>query len=133
MKGNDEFAEISEFSGNLYGTSWDALEVATAEEKVVVKDFCLEGVRQLKAMEDLDAVYVYIKPPTVAVLESRLRGRATESEEQLKRRLEIAEEELEDPEVEGLFDYVVVNADKNEAYAEVRGIVKPLIDQLGDL
>ena len=54
----------------------------------------VQGVRNLKGT-DLNAVYVLIKPPSIEVLEQRLRDRNTETEESLKRRLSIAKEELD--------------------------------------
>ena len=54
----------------------------------------IQGVRNLKAT-DLNAVYILIKPPSMEVLEKRLRDRKTETEESLKRRLSVAKEELD--------------------------------------
>ena len=62
----------------------------------VVKEYilCTQGVGNLKETE-LDPVYVLIKPPSLEVLEKRLRDRKTETEESLKKRLDIAKEELD--------------------------------------
>ncbi|OQE91375.1 hypothetical protein PENNAL_c0009G03822 [Penicillium nalgiovense] len=62
---------------------------------VVMLDIEIQGVKQLKANPDIDARYVYIKSPGFEALEERLRGRGTESEEDIQKRLARAKVELE--------------------------------------
>ena len=88
-----EFLETAEFSGNLYGTSLAAVEQVQGVGKVCVLDIEIEGVKQIKDSH-LDALYVFIEPPSIDELERRLRARQTETEESLKLRLDTARKEL---------------------------------------
>ena len=72
---------------------------------------------------NLDARYLFLAPPSLAVLEQRLRGRGTETEESLQKRLRQAERELEFSRGEGVHDKVVVNDDLERAYKEVEAWV----------
>ncbi len=77
-----------------------------------------QGVKQVKKT-DLNARYLFLSPPSIDVLEKRLRGRGTETEESLRKRLEQAEREMEFSKEKGVHDVVVVNDDLDRAYGEV--------------
>nr|KAF6348672.1 guanylate kinase 1 [Myotis myotis] len=77
-----DFIEHAEFSGNLYGTSKAAVRVVQAMNRICVLDVDLQGVRNLKKT-DLRPIYIFVQPPTLEVLEQRLRQRNTETEESL--------------------------------------------------
>jgi guanylate kinase len=79
-------------------------------------------VKQVK-QAGLDARYVFIEPPTFEALESRLRGRGTEREESIQKRLEQAKLELEYSKTEGVHDTIIVNDDKEEAYRELEAFI----------
>ena len=68
------FVEHAIFSGNMYGTSTKAVEAVRQQGKVCILDVDRQGVQSVKKTE-LNARYVFIKPPSIAVLEQRLRGR----------------------------------------------------------
>lgn len=72
---------------------------------------------------DLGARYLFLAPPSLAALEQRLRGRGTETEESLQKRLKQAERELEYSRAEGVHDKVVVNDDLERAFREVEAWV----------
>lgn len=72
-----------------------AVEKVWAEGKICVLDIDTQGVRQLKSKPDLDAIYVFIEPPSFEILEKRLRDRKTDSEENIRRRLNVAKSEME--------------------------------------
>ncbi|XP_011647379.1 guanylate kinase isoform X1 [Pogonomyrmex barbatus] len=91
---NGEFIETATFSGNLYGTSKQAVEEVQRLGKVCVLDIDIQGVKQIKHT-DLNPLYVFIKPPSIIELERRLKARNTETKESLERRLSIARAELE--------------------------------------
>ena len=78
-----------------------------------------QGARQIRAKHP-DAVAVFILPPSMIELERRLRGRASETEEVVKRRFEAAKVEIEHY---GFFDYLVVNDDVDTAFRNLEGIV----------
>jgi guanylate kinase len=104
------FLEWAEVHGNLYGTSRAEIERRSADRGIVF-DIDHQGARHIKCAAP-DSVAVFILPPSMAVLEQRLRGRASEDEETVQRRFGIAKREIEHY---GLFDYVLVNAELEEA------------------
>lgn len=70
------------------------MEDVVREGKVCVLDIDVQGVKQIK-QTDLNAVYIFLKPPSIQTLEKRLRERGTETEETLQRRLNVARQEIE--------------------------------------
>jgi guanylate kinase len=116
----DAFLEWAEVHGNLYGTSKAEIQRAraTAGCAGMIFDIDYQGARQIRSKVD-DVVSVFILPPSMAELERRLRGRASETEETLRRRYAIAEREIEHY---ALFDYVIVNDDVQRAFDELRSI-----------
>jgi hypothetical protein len=98
----------AQFGDNLYGTSKATIEEQTAKGKTVVLDIEVEGVKQIKA-SGFPARYVFIAPPSEEELEKRLRGRGTEKEESIQKRLDRAKVELEYSKVPGVHDRIIVN------------------------
>lgn len=82
----------------------------------------LQGVKQVKKT-DLNARFLFLSPPSIEVLEQRLRGRGTDDEESVQKRLQQAEKEMEYAKEEGAHDKVVVNDDLEKAYKEVEAWV----------
>jgi guanylate kinase len=115
------FLEWAEVHGNLYGTSTAEIDRARAVHGCngMLFDIDYQGARQIKS-KVTDVVAAFILPPSMMELERRLRGRASETEETLKRRFEVAKREIEHY---GLFDYLVVNDDLDRAVDELRSIV----------
>ncbi|CAO1600828.1 guanylate kinase [Xanthoria calcicola] len=111
------FIEHAQFGGNHYGTSVKAVQDVAKEGRICVLDIEMEGVKQVKRTE-LHARFLFLSPPSVQVLEQRLRGRGTEDEESLKKRLDQAAKEMEFSK-EGVHDKIVVNDDLERAYQEV--------------
>jgi guanylate kinase len=89
---------------------------------VVVLDIEMEGVKQVK-QSNIDARYVFIAPPSEEILEKRLRGRGTEKEDSIQKRLRQAKLELEYSKTEGVHDKIIVNDDLEAAYEELRAFV----------
>lgn len=106
----DSFLEWAEVHGNLYGTSKAEID-GRREDRGIVFDIDHQGARQIKCAAP-DAVAVFILPPSMAVLEQRLRGRASEDEQTVQRRFNAAKREIEHY---GLFDYVLVNEELEDA------------------
>jgi guanylate kinase len=79
-------------------------------------------VKQVK-QAGVDARYVFIAPPSFEALESRLRGRGTEKEESIRKRLEQAKLELDYSKTEGVHDTIIVNDDKEVAYRELEAFI----------
>lgn len=114
----DGFVEHAQFGGNRYGTSKATIEEQTAKGKVVLLDIEMEGVKQIK-QSSIDARYIFIAPPSIDALESRLRGRGTEQEASIQKRLAQATNELEYSKTPGVHDIIIVNDDLDKAYDEL--------------
>ncbi|KAM0326949.1 hypothetical protein ACHAQA_006069 [Verticillium albo-atrum] len=121
LVGQDGFVEHAQFGDNLYGTSKKTIEDQTAKGKVVVLDIEMEGVKQVQK-SDIKARYVFVAPPSTEELERRLRGRGTENEQSVQKRLNQAKLELAYAET-GIHDKIIVNEDLEKAYKELEGFV----------
>ena len=122
-----EFIEFTEFSGNLYGTSKKAMEQVQKGGKICVLDLEIEGVKNMKK-SNLKPLFVFVKPPSLEVLEQRLRARGTESVENIDRRLKRAKEDLCMEGIENYFDLIIINEDLDEAYAALKNFIQPAIE-----
>lgn len=120
MKANNEFLETATVYNNRYGTPKAPVFRMIDEGDDVFFEIDVEGAKQVKQKYP-DCVSVFIMPPSFAVLERRLRGRGTESEDSLRTRLGCARSELAQYE---LFDYIVFNDDAEEATCRVIDIIK---------
>ncbi|XP_071782616.2 guanylate kinase isoform X1 [Centroberyx gerrardi] len=116
---NGEFIENAEFSGNMYGTSKAAVQDVQAKNLICILDIDMQGVKNIKRT-DLNPIYVSIQPPSMSILEKRLRDRNTESEESLQKRLHAAQVDMEISKEPGLFDVVIVNDNLEVAYGQLK-------------
>jgi guanylate kinase len=114
-----EFAESAEVHSHLYGTLRREVDRVLASGKIVVMDIDVQGTRQFVEAYP-DSVLVFILPPDSTVLLERLKARGTESGETLDRRLKSAVAELQ---AVGMYHYVVVNEDLDQAVEAVSKIV----------
>jgi len=114
-----ELLEWAEFAGNLYGTPRDQVEGKLAQGIPVLLKIDIQGARQVRAAMP-EALLVFLAPPSMEVLESRLVGRGTEDEETIRRRLVHADEELSH---EKEFDRTVVNDFVERAADELVGLL----------
>jgi guanylate kinase len=114
-----DFAEYAEVHANLYGTSKRVLNDMIREGIDVILDIDTQGARQIKAHFNT-AVFVFIMPPSMAILEERLRNRKSDREDEIQKRMRRAVDEIRDY---GLYDYIVVNRDFERALSELRSIV----------
>jgi len=115
----NSFAEHAEVHGNLYGTSLSEIEAAKTTHRGMIFDIDHQGARQLVARIP-DAITIFVLPPSFEELESRLRRRADEPEDSIRRRLANARREIEHY---GFFDYLVVNDSLPTALDVLRAIV----------
>ncbi|DAA73657.1 TPA_exp: Uncharacterized protein A8136_4091 [Trichophyton benhamiae CBS 112371] len=113
------FIEHAQFGGNHYGTSIAAVKRVADQGRICVLDIEMEGVKQVKRT-DLNARFLFLAPPSIEELERRLRGRGTESEDSLQKRLAQARVELEYSRQPNAHDKIVVNDELEAAYAELR-------------
>ncbi len=115
----DEFVEWAEYGGELYGTLKEQLSSVLASGRHCVLDIEIQGAREVQRQYP-DAVLVFIVPPSAQELLDRLGGLRGSRAASLERRVRRAVEEL----AEALeYDYVVVNADRTEALADVAAIL----------
>lgn len=119
---NDEFIETAEFTGNMYGTSKEAVREIQNQGRVCILDIEQKGVEQIKKT-DLNPILIFNNPPTIEELERRLRKRNTETEETLAKRLKAAQVEIEYGLTPGNFHKIIHNVDIDVAYEEFRDFV----------
>lgn len=110
-----KFVEYANVHGNYYGTSVQAVESVQKQGKICILDIDVQGVRNVKK-STLDAIYVFVAPPSMDELEKRLRGRGTETEEAVLKRLGNAKVELDFGLGEGNFDRVFTNDDLDKTF-----------------
>jgi guanylate kinase len=113
------FVEWAEVYHDLYGTSFASLRSQTDQGLDVVMDLDSQGAKNIKGSFE-DSVLIYILPPSLQVLEERLRGRASDDEAEIKARLDKARKEIE---ACGDYDYIIFNEDLNRTIDEVTAII----------
>ncbi|MCC8941809.1 MULTISPECIES: guanylate kinase [Bradyrhizobium] len=106
---------------NRYGTPRAPVEAALAAGQDVLFDIDWQGTQQLREKARADVVSVFILPPSAADLEKRLHTRAQDSEEVIRGRMNRATHELSHW---AEYDYIVVNQNVDDAFAEVQSILK---------
>lgn len=92
------------------------MRAVQAMNRICVLDVDLQGVRNIKKT-DLRPIYISVQPPSLDVLEQRLRQRNTETEESLAKRLAAARADMDSSKEPGLFDLVIINDNLDKAYA----------------
>ena len=114
------FIEWAEVHGNLYGTSLEEIRRSLFGGEDLLIEIDVQGAAQLR--EKLpEAVFIFILPPDLHTLEERLRGRGTDDDSSIQRRLAIAVREISR---QTDYDYRIVNEDLQEATTKLAGIVQ---------
>ncbi|OCP36657.1 guanylate kinase [Ensifer sp. LC163] len=121
MRATDSLLEWAEVHGNFYGTPRDAVEAAMAAGRDMLFDIDWQGAQQLQEKMAGDVVSIFILPPSMAELQSRLHRRAEDSEEVIATRLANSRAEIEHWRE---YDYIVLNDDLDRAFSAVRAIVE---------
>mmetsp|Transcript_24504 Transcript_24504/g.53306 ORF Transcript_24504/g.53306 Transcript_24504/m.53306 type:complete len:521 (-) Transcript_24504:116-1678(-) len=120
------FIEHAEVHGNIYGTSFDAVQRVVSKGQVCLLDIDVQGAQQMQ-MSTLNSItaYLFIGPPSLDTLEERLRSRGTETDEKITLRLANARQECqfakENPD---FFGRTLVNDDLDRAYAEFKEFIE---------
>ena len=122
MRDNGELLEWAEVHGNFYATPRAPVEKALAKGRDILFDIDWQGTEQLSVLEGLkdDLVRVFVLPPSLEELRSRLERRAEDSAETIRKRLANAELEISKWRA---YDYVIVNEDLDRSLAAVRAIL----------
>jgi guanylate kinase len=121
MTKRDELLEWAVVFDNRYGTPRAPVEAALSSGRDVLFDIDWQGTQQLREKARADVVSVFILPPSAADLEKRLHTRAQDSDEVIRGRMDRAAHELSHW---AEYDYIVVNQNVDEAFAEVQSILK---------
>ncbi len=116
----DAFVEHACYSQHLYGTSWVALREPLERGRDVLLEIEVQGAAQVSARVE-SARLVFLLPPSLEELERRLRNRATDSDEEVARRLTIARSEIQEVDA---FHYAIVNDRVERAVAELGEVVE---------
>jgi len=114
-----EMLEWAEVYGNRYGTPRGPVDEALEAGHSILLEIDYQGARQVRAAMP-DAVLLFVLPPAIGVIEARLRGRSTDSEAVIARRVAEARLQLEHC---GEFDYLVVNDDLDSAHDQFQAII----------
>lgn len=115
-----EFLEQAEYGGHRYGTLATEVDRVLATNRHVLLDIEVQGARQVR-QRCKNVVTIFIIPPSARALVERLGGRKTEGRQELARRLRRAVQELDEA---AWYDYIVINADRTQAVAEVAAIIE---------
>ncbi|WP_456622890.1 MULTISPECIES: guanylate kinase [unclassified Bradyrhizobium] len=121
MVTGDELLEWATVFDNRYGTPRGPVEAALSAGQDVLFDIDWQGTQQLREKARADVVSVFILPPSAADLEKRLHSRAQDSDEVIRNRMSRASHEMSHW---AEYDYIVINHDVDEAFAEVQSILK---------
>ncbi len=124
---DQEFAEWAQVHGNYYGTSKKTLQAFWTGRKHVLLDIDVQGADSLLSAYPERTLTVFIAPPSLQILEQRLRGRGTDSEESVQKRMNNAVDEMSR---QAEFHRVILNDDFERAYAELESEVIQFMDSL---
>lgn len=116
---NDELIEWAEVHGHYYGTLRETVETALAGGRDMLFDIDYQGARQLQEKMPDDVVSVFILPPSMKELKSRLNRRAEDSQDVINLRLHNARGEIEHFKS---YDYVIINQDLEQSFALIKAI-----------
>jgi guanylate kinase len=114
-----EMLEYAEYVGNYYGTPLSYVQKTLDKGKDVFLEIEVQGAKQVKEKVP-DGVFIFLTPPDLAELRSRITGRGTDSAEVIDERMRVAREEIE---MMALYDYAVVNDEVPKAVQRIREII----------
>lgn len=115
-----EFLEYAQVHGNYYGTSYGAINKQLELGLDVILDIDVQGAKLIMANEQVDGSFIFVMPPSIDVLEHRLRSRATDEESTILLRMKNATEEIKSS---SIYDYIVVNDILEEAVDMLSAII----------
>lgn len=121
---SQSFLEHASYNNRYYGTEKKNIDFCIDTKSDLLLDIEVQGVSQLKEKFKTNLVTVFVFPRTMTELKKRLANRATETPEQIARRLEIAEKELDVLVSKGFSDYLILNDDLNRAVLDAEAIIR---------
>lgn len=111
--------EYAQYAGNYYGTPKEPVDEMLKAGKAVILEIDVQGADKIKEIYP-DVIRIFIMPPSVSVLERRLRGRNTEDEETINHRLVIAKGEMK---MASEYDFIVINDELDSAVKDIETII----------
>ncbi|WP_315008185.1 guanylate kinase [uncultured Granulicatella sp.] len=117
---NKQLLEYAEYVGNYYGTPLEYVENTLAKGKDVFLEIDVQGAIQVRDLMP-DGVFIFLTPPDLNELESRIVNRGTDSDEVIAKRMKTAREELE---LMKYYDYSVVNDTVDNAVQKIEAIIQ---------
>jgi len=128
LREKDGFVESAEVHGNFYGTSLGALQKVQSADKMPILDIDTQGADKVKKYAankpEFNPRYLFIMPPSIEELEARLRGRASDAEDKIQKRIKNARGEMEIGNRPNYWDKRLVNDNLPRAYGEFRAWVE---------
>ncbi len=115
----NKMLEYAEYANNMYGTPKDPVDEMLKAGKAVILEIEVQGAEKIRKLYP-DVISIFLMPPSVRVLEERLRGRGTDDEETINHRLVIAREEIRRA---AEYDYIVINDTVENAVAGIETII----------
>lgn len=124
--GNGEFIEFAVVHGNHYGTLYSEVDRFVDSGEDVLLDIDVQGVTEVQRGMKADSShrnsrFIFVGPPSIEELERRLRSRATESEDRIRKRLDVAYDELRSWRN---YDFLVINSELQKAVADITAIIQ---------
>lgn len=119
MASQGEFVEWARVYDDLYGTSFSALDEQMESGFDVLLDIDPQGAKNIKSNYG-DSVLIFLLPPSLEILERRLKGRGTDAEEVIERRMKKASDSIRDC---LWYDYLVINDELEKAVKEISSII----------
>ena len=125
---SDNFLEYAKFVGNYYGTPKDKVEALRNEGHNVLLEIEINGAKQVMSrVHDEGVISFFLMPPSLDVLEERIRKRKTESDEIIQERLKKGKEEMT---MTDNYDYVILNDKVNRAAKEISDLIERKLKEL---
>lgn len=128
MISEGEFIEWAEVHGNYYGTSKSGVETVGQNGQICLLDIDVQGCHTVRFESSLHPFTIFISPPSLEELESRLRARGTDAEDVVVARLNNAQKEMAAAGEPGLFDVVIVNDDLEQAKLDILDCLQEQLD-----
>ena len=132
-----KFIEYAHVHGNTYGTSFEAVQNVIDAEKICILDIDIQGAKRVKDSPSSSVIekpyFIFIAPPSMEILEKRLRDRGTEIEDAILKRIGNAQSEVDYGKTPGNFDEIIVNDDLESSFAQLRHILEdwyPILNQI---
>ncbi len=119
---NNQMLEYAKYGVNYYGTPKTSVDEHLKNGDVVILKIEVQGAKQIKKLYP-EAIGAFVFPPSLEALEKRLRGRGTETDEDVLRRLNIAKDELE---YSSNYEYHIINDDLKDAVDDLTAVVRAL-------